>query len=50
VDNEARTWQDINCSGGVSLGDAIGIARFLVSLDVNKPADCPDVGETVQVE
>jgi hypothetical protein len=38
-----RLWGDIDCGGSVALGDAIGIARHLVSLNVNQQAGCPDL-------
>jgi hypothetical protein len=49
VDGNAQTWGDITCSSGVSLGDAIGIARNLVSLSVNQGSPCPAVGANVTV-
>jgi hypothetical protein len=44
---ESRIWGDINCSGGVSLADSIGISRFLVSLPVDVPGGCPALGADV---
>jgi hypothetical protein len=43
-------WGDGDCGGAVNLGDAIGIARHLVSLPVNKVGDCPDPGESVTAD
>jgi hypothetical protein len=46
----ALVWGDVNCSSAVNLGDAIAIARFLVSLPVDKPQGCPDIGAAVVLE
>jgi hypothetical protein len=45
-------WGDINCSGGINLGDAIGIARDLVDLPLTPtpPADCPDMDQAITVD
>jgi CSLREA domain-containing protein len=43
------TWGDGDCGGAVNLGDAIGIARHLVSLPVNQEDECPALGSDVIV-
>jgi TolB protein len=45
-----RTWGDGDCGGAVNLGDAIGIARHLVSLPVSQEDDCPGLGSNVTVD
>ena len=47
---ETHVWGDINCDGSISLGDAIGIARFLVSLTVNQTQPCPAMGAAITVD
>jgi hypothetical protein len=49
VDGVPRLWEDVDCSGTLALGDAIGIARFLVSLPVIQGPDCSQVGSEVEV-
>jgi hypothetical protein len=44
------TWGDGDCGGAVNLGDAIGIARHLVSLPVNQEDDCPGLGSNVTAD
>jgi hypothetical protein len=43
-------WGDGDCGGAVNLGDAIGIARHLVSLPVNQGDGCPALGSDVTVD
>jgi Tol biopolymer transport system component len=40
-------WGDGDCGGAVNLGDAIGIARHLVSLPVNQEDGCPGLGSDI---
>ena len=41
---------DADCGGGINLGDAIGVARFLVGLTVNQADGCPPLGSSVTID
>ncbi len=47
VQGTTRRWADVDCSGGVSIGDAQKIARSLIRLLVTLPPACPEIGSTV---
>ncbi|MDO8617189.1 MAG: choice-of-anchor Q domain-containing protein [Dehalococcoidia bacterium] len=44
-----RLWGDIDCSGGVAIGDAQKIARDLIDLPVTQADGCPRIGSEVTV-
>jgi hypothetical protein len=42
-----RIWGDVNCSGEANALDSWLILRFDAGLDVDLPANCPDLGALV---
>jgi hypothetical protein len=51
VDQSAslHPWGDLDCSGIADPIDALKLLRFDAGLDVARPKDCPDPGETVNI-
>jgi hypothetical protein len=44
-----HVWGDLDCSGEADPVDGLKVLRFDAGLDVQRPAGCPDPGETVTV-
>jgi len=42
-------WGDVDCSGGVSIVDSLKLLRSDAGLDVTQAADCPEIGQQVQI-
>ncbi|MDO8617188.1 MAG: choice-of-anchor Q domain-containing protein [Dehalococcoidia bacterium] len=42
-----RIWGDVDCSGGVAIGDAQKIARDLIDLAISQADGCPRIGSNV---
>ena len=42
-------WGDLDCSGVADPVDGLKVLRFDAGLDVARPAECPDPGETVTI-
>jgi CSLREA domain-containing protein len=47
VDGTDRIWGDLDCSGSADPVDGLKVLRFDAGLEVQRPAGCPDPGETV---
>jgi hypothetical protein len=45
-----RVWADVDCSGGVAIGDAQKIARSAIGLPVNQTPPCPAIGADITVD
>ncbi len=43
-------WGDVDCGGGVAIGDAQKLARSLIGLPVGQGSSCPTIGSTVAVD
>jgi hypothetical protein len=43
------SWSDADCDGGVAIGDAVKLARWLIDLSVSQSEDCPPIGDPVQI-
>jgi hypothetical protein len=43
-------WGDVDCGGGVAIGDAQKVARSLIGLPVGRTAPCPTIGSNVAVD
>ncbi len=46
---ETELWGDTDCSGDVSVVDALKIMRSDAGLDVTQAAGCPEIGQQVQI-
>jgi len=44
-----REWGDIDCSGGVAIGDAQKVARSLIGVAITQTPPCPAVGADITV-
>ena len=43
-------WGDLDCSAAADPVDGLKILRFDAGLDVARPVECPDPGQTVVIQ